>query len=108
MKINYAPLYTTDGLLTLGSKAKEGIAITAGTVVGIITATGEVAAYDDAATDGTEIARGIALCDIEETDEDRTIVYAIAGAVIESKCTGLDTNAKSDLKTIYFVQDSQL
>ena len=108
MKINYSPLYTTDGLITLKGRAKPDITIPAGTVVGIITTSGEVAAYNPAAQNGTEVARGIALCDIDTADVDRTIIYAIAGVVIESKCIGLDNAAKADLSTIYFVKDSQL
>ncbi|AEH06300.1 head decoration protein [Methanothermococcus okinawensis] len=108
MKINYAPLYTTEGLITLKGNAAPGEAISAGTVIGIISASGELSPYNSSATDGTEVARGIALCDIDAADEDRDIIYAIAGAVIESKCIGLDATAKEDLSTIYFVKDSQL
>jgi len=108
MKVNYSPIFTIDGLVILEGKAKPCTTIPAGTVVGIITKSGEVAAYNPNAQNGTEVARGIALCDIDAADEDRTIIYAIAGAVVESECIGLDNTAKADLSTIYFVKDSQL
>lgn len=41
--------------------------LTAGTVVGIITATGEYKIYDDAAIDGSEVAAGILFDEVDAT-----------------------------------------
>jgi hypothetical protein len=107
MKIDYSPLYTTENLVTLKGRAKAGVAISPGTVIGV-TANGEVAPYNKSATDGSNVARGIALCEVSADDEDRTVIYAIMGVVIESKCKLLDADAKSALTTIYFVKDTQM
>ena len=114
MKTNFNPLYTTDGLITLKGKAADGVAIQAGQVLtldtdgNLVKYTGDVIDEESGELVKDVIARGIALCDVSETDEDRDVIYAIAGAVIESNCVGLDANAKKEMTTIYFVQDSQL
>ena len=72
-----------------------------GTVMGIVTATGLWAPYDDSAGDGTEVAKGILAdtYDIQATQADlrhQAVVY-IHGSFVEANLTGLDANGKTDL-----------
>ena len=78
-----------------------------GLVLGKITASGKYAQYDDAASDGTQVAVSLLadevnLLDEEGTAQDAHSVGVIHGAVQESKLIGLDANGKADLKHIIF------
>ena len=73
-----------------------------GTVLAKVTATGKLAPYDDSKTDGREVAVGILIYPVLAS-EDEMVSYLVHGVVIESKLTGIDANAKTDLKHILFV-----
>ena len=79
-------------------------AVTAGTVVGKVTATGKFKAYDDDASDGTETAKGIAVSSTSGADEILHIL--VFGVVNEGDLTGLDNAAKADLAGKIFFVDS--
>lgn len=80
--------------------------IKAGTVLGRVTATGFYAAYNDAASDGTQVAKCILMDDVkaEEFPASGTAVGRgiFSGYVFKDKLTGLDSNGETDLgaKTI--------
>lgn len=72
----------------------------AGTVLGMVTASGEYAPYDDTAGDGTEVARGILKTPISQADliagtNDVAMYYR--GAFITSKLVGMDAAGLVDL-----------
>jgi hypothetical protein len=78
-----------------------------GLVIGKITATGKYAQYNDAANDGTQVARCILadevnLLDEEGTAQDGHSVGVIHGVVEEAKLIGLDANGKADLTHVIF------
>ncbi|MBC7328855.1 head decoration protein [bacterium] len=76
----------------------SGYKLTAGTVLGKITASGKYGPYDDTATDGRETAVGILAEDVDATNSDVGTWMIVHGVVKESALTGLDANAKADLK----------
>ena len=78
-----------------------------GLVMGKITATGKYAQYDDAAQDGTQVARCILadevnLLDEEGAAQDGQSVGVVHGVVEEAKLIGLDANGKADLTHVMF------
>ena len=74
----------------------------AGTVIGIVTATGKAAPYNDAATDGTEVAKGILLENVSVANGDALAAIIIHGFVDKSKLIGYDAACETDLPLIYF------
>jgi len=56
-------------------------------------------AYDDDAIDGSEVAAGILLEDVDAVSAGAAVVSSmyVKGAFVESKLTGLDDAAKADL-----------
>jgi hypothetical protein len=70
----------------------------AGTLLGEITATGKYGPYDDGASDGRETAKGF-LVEAVNFKDNVDIISAIMlhGSVIESRTSGVDANAKTDL-----------
>jgi hypothetical protein len=77
-----------------------------GLVMGRITATNKWKEYDDADSDGTEVARGILthevnLLDADATAQEAQAVLHIAGWYDEDNLLGLDTNGKVDLKALH-------
>jgi hypothetical protein len=84
--------------------------VPSGTVVGKITASGLYGPYDDAASDGTEVAAGILYGSLQVKDKVKVGgAIVVHGFVTESKLpltgvTGaLDAAAKTDLKHIKFL-----
>ncbi len=77
-------------------------AITAGTALGIVAASGLAVAYDDSAVDGSEVAVGILAVDADPATEGRAIPVPmyIRGQFTASKLTGLDAAAIADLHGI--------
>jgi len=78
-----------------------------GLVMGKITETGKYAQYNDAANDGTQVARCILddevnLLDEEGSAQDAHSVGVIHGVVEEAKLIGLDANGKADLTHVIF------
>ncbi|AJW76992.1 head decoration protein [Marinitoga sp. 1155] len=75
----------------------------AGTILGKITASGKFGPYDSTATDGRQTAVGILAHDVDVTKEDAMVNYLIHGVVQESKLTGIDATAKTQLSHIIFI-----
>lgn len=81
---------------------KAGVTLVKGTVVGKVTATGFYAAYDNAATDGTEVAAGIlathvdtATTNLNQATEAR--IYRGMGVLLTDQLVGMDAKALQDL-----------
>ena len=74
-------------------------AMDAGTILGQVTESGLFVAYDDDAIDGSEVAAGILLEDVDAVSAGAAVVSSmyVKGAFVESKLTGLDDAAKADL-----------
>lgn len=72
----------------------SGQNLTAGAVVGKITATGEYAKYDNGASDGTEVAAGVLLAAVDATAADKPGV--IIARLAEVAKTGLVFDAGQD------------
>lgn len=88
--------------LTGGVDAGAPATIAKGTVMGRVTATGLYKAYDDSASDGTEVALGVLsdAFDVSTADQNDVRLAAnmyIHGTFIEAALIGLDANAKTDL-----------
>ncbi len=71
--------------------------IVAGTVLGVVTATGKYGPYDNAAVDGTAVAIGFLFETANLRDGDVTAGMLIHGSVLEARVTGVDAAAKVDL-----------
>lgn len=82
--------------------ASTQTAIVAGTILGIIEASGLAVAYDDNATDGSEVAKGILAVNADPATEGRAIPVPmyIGGQFVEARLTGLDAAAAADLHGI--------
>lgn len=76
-------------------------ALAAGTVLGKITATGKYAAYNNGASDGTEVAAGILWAAAPDLATDQKAAAIVRDAeVVGSVLTGLDANGTADLKAL--------
>ena len=81
----------------------KGDALPAGQLLGT-TGTGEYAPYDNAATDGSEIATAILYGPLAASTEPRPAVGIVRLAeVAEARLTGLDAAARSDLAAHYVI-----
>jgi len=80
----------------------EGV-LEAGTVLGKVTASGKYAAYDNAASDGTQTAVAILADKVDATSSDQLAPAYIHGVFKESALVGLDAAGKADLKLCLFV-----
>lgn len=83
----------------------SGNALSDGTVLGKITASGKYAAYDDTETDGTQTAVGILLGDVDASSADKTAAILARGPAVvsEGDLIGIDTAGKVDLAAIGIV-----
>lgn len=77
----------------------EGV-LTKGTVLGKITASGKFAAYDNAASDGSQTAVGVLGCDVDASSGDVSAFMWTTGEFNEAKLIGLDTAGRADLEAI--------
>jgi hypothetical protein len=77
-----------------------GEVLVRGTVLGKVTASGKYAAYDNAASDGTEVAAGILCEDVDATDGDVTANMYVTGAFKAAGLTGDDAAAIADLHAL--------
>ena len=76
-------------------------AMAAGTVLGKITASGKYAAYNNAASDGTEAAAGVLYAGVPDSASDQNAVAIVRDAeLLGSALTGLDANGTADLKAL--------
>lgn len=87
-----------------GSISREQITVAsgedlpAGQVVGQITATSLYVAYNDGATDGSEVAAGILFDAVDATAASTPgVIVSRLAEVSESLLTGLDANGRADL-----------
>ena len=86
------------GYTQMGVTLTGGIGILpAGTVLGIVTATGRFSVYDNALSNGTEVARGVLRKRVDTTDGPVLANMVIAGIITNSKLSGMDSNAITDL-----------
>lgn len=91
-----------------GSISREEVVISStagamvpGTVVGVITATGEYAAYSNVAVDGTQTAAGILYAAVADSAADQKAVVIVRDAeVVSAELTGIDAPGKVELKAI--------
>lgn len=84
--------------------AAAAAALEAGTVLGKITASGKYVAYNNGASDGSEVAAAILYADAPDlaVDQKVTVVARLAevnGAVL----TGIDTPGKADLAALNII-----
>jgi len=98
--------------VTVSSAARDSAntpttTLRAGLVMGIITSSKKFAQYDNSASDGSEVARGILkhqvkLLDDEGTATDGDGVLVLSAFVDEDQLIGLDSAGRSDLAHILF------
>ena len=73
-------------------------AVVAGTVLGVITASGKYTAYSNSASDGTEVAAGVLAYPVADLAADQKAVAIVRHAVVRgTDLTGADTAGKADL-----------
>lgn len=81
-----------------------------GMVVGKVTFDGKYKQYDNGSSNGTEVAKGILVDEVNMLDESGTAVatpavMAFSGFFDQAKIFGLDADAKTDLKLCKFKND---
>ena len=87
-----------DGFLPLPCIVASGEGVLAeGTILGKVTASGKYAAYDNAASDGTQTAVGILSETVDATSADVSTHMYVKGQFVEAELVGLDANGKTDL-----------
>lgn len=73
-------------------------AMVAGTVLGVITASGKYTAYSNSASDGTEVAAGVLCYPVDDLAADQKAVAIVRHAIVRgTDLTGADTAGKADL-----------
>jgi hypothetical protein len=114
MAIQTEPVHATEFILCEGcdegSLSRESITVLSGqdlvtgTVLGKITASGKYKAYNNGASDGSEVAAGIlyAACDASDGDKAAVAIVRLA-EVASARLTGLDANATTDLKALNII-----
>lgn len=76
-----------------------GDALPSGQLLGIVTATGKYAPYNNAANDGREVAAGVLYAPLAESDADRDAVAIVRLAEVRTDdLAGLDVAAWADLE----------
>ena len=87
----------------------SGQNLACGTVVGRITASGKIAVYDNAASDGTQTAMGVLIAPVDATSADKPGVIIARAAIVVDKANliwkaGMSDNDKTagiaDLKAL--------
>lgn len=94
-------LASTHALVKQGCTLAGGQGILpAGTVLGYKTSNKKYYVYDNSASDGTEVARGILLEAVDtnaDSNADQLAVIVVAGVLKNSKLSGADSSAITDL-----------
>jgi hypothetical protein len=90
--------------LASGADLAGAATLVKGTILGMVTATGLYKAYNNSLSDGTEVAVGILgdTVDADLTDQNDLRLAAsmyVRGTFYEAALTGLDSAAKTDLKS---------
>jgi hypothetical protein len=81
--------------------AAAAAALAAGTVMGKITASGKYVAYNNAASDGSEVAAGILYTNVPDSAADqKAVIIARQAEVLNSALTGIDAPGKVDLAAL--------
>lgn len=94
-----------------GSRSRETVtiaaaapAMVAGTLVGKITATGKFSVYNNAASDGSEVAAGIVYDNVaDKTVDQRVTIIARHAEVVAALLTGSDAAGLADLKALAII-----
>ena len=77
----------------------DAVAVAAGDPIGIVTATSKGGIYNDAAVDGLEDCRYVALADLDSTDTDRRLEVLVIGAYLRGNLTAnWDAAAEVDVQ----------
>lgn len=80
---------------------QTGVALSAGTVMSRLTATGIYVAYDDVGTDGSEVAAGVLYATLPAfTGNVTAVVHVRDCEVNQAALTGYNANAKADLAAL--------
>lgn len=112
MTIKHEANHTAEFLLSEGNgqisrdaiTVKAGADLPSGQVLGIETATGEYAAYSNAANNGTEVAVGILYAPLPASTNARAgVAIARLAEVSAARLTGLDAAAVADLKARHII-----
>lgn len=81
--------------------AAAASALAAGTVLGKITASGKYVAYNNGASDGTEVAAGVLYAAVPDSASDQKAVAIVRDAEVAGiHLTGSDANGVADLKAL--------
>jgi hypothetical protein len=91
-----------------GTRSREEVAVVSGagalvpgTVLGIVTASSKYAAYDNDATDGTQVAKAVLYAAVDATSADApAVVIARDAEVAEVHLTGIDAAGITDLAAV--------
>ena len=78
-------------------KSGEGV-LAKGVVLGIETASKKYVAYDDSASDGSEVAKAILSDKVDATSKDQLVAVYLLGIFVKANLTGCDAAAIVDLK----------
>lgn len=112
MTVKYETLHAGEFLLSEGAGkisreailVAAGAALNAGQILGMVSATHEFAAYDPAATDGTEVAACILYGPLGESTEERRASAVVRLAEVSTvHLTGLDAAAEEALATQFVI-----
>lgn len=105
--------YTAEFLLSEGDGfiSREQIVIAAaagamapGTVLGKITASGKYTAYNNGASDGTEVAAGVLYAGVADLAVDQpAVLIARLAEVKDNELTGIDAPGRTDLKALQII-----
>lgn len=78
----------------------------AGTVLGVVTATGRYTPYDDEAEDGSDVAKGVLRDDatIDSDDDGTSIAVIKTGTLFKDLLIGLDANAITDMRGLEYAE----
>lgn len=111
--LNETAVYTGEFLLSEanGTLSRDEVtiaaaapAMAAGTLVGKITATGKYTAYNNGASDGTEVAAGILYAPVKDSASDQKAVIISRQAEVDgAMLTGLDAPGTADLKALQII-----
>lgn len=105
--------HSAEFLLTegVGNISREEVTIAAaagamvpGTLVGKITASSKYAAYNNSASDGTEVAAGVLYHGVADKAVDqKAVIIARHAEVIQAQLTGADAAGLADLKALQII-----
>lgn len=89
-------LYSAHGILKKGGVIASGQVLATGTVLGLVTATGKWKAYNNANSDGTEVAAAILARAVDASGGDQECDIYFAGIFKTATLVGLDAAGITD------------